>query len=213
MFLVGMWHYSPGTSWNFVIYSNLHAFAMLFNRWNTKRDRNRPWLQRTVIAATILAGFLAAMFALGRYALGLDEQQIQALLGLCAVGFLAATWLPPTGSVLNAAAHIVLVFHFTVLTRVFFRASSFPLAKATVGGLLGMETFALRPGLLSSWLWAALLVGTAYHFTPKRWVDDFAYRVFRRLPGFVLGLLFSGLALGLMKLMAGAPRAFIYFQF
>jgi alginate O-acetyltransferase complex protein AlgI len=31
MFLVGMWH---GASWNFVIYSNVHALAMVFNRWN-----------------------------------------------------------------------------------------------------------------------------------------------------------------------------------
>jgi hypothetical protein len=71
----------------------------------------------------------------------------------------------------------------------------------------------LRPGLLSEWLWAALALGTLYHFTPKAWVDVHAYGVFRRLPGPVLGLLLGLLGLGLMKLMAGAPRTFIYFNF
>jgi hypothetical protein len=37
--------------------------------------------------------------------------------------------------------------------------------------------------------------------------------VFRRLPGPVLGLLLALMGLGLMKLMAGAPRTFIYFNF
>ncbi|MGB1276106.1 MAG: MBOAT family O-acyltransferase [Nannocystaceae bacterium] len=39
MFLVGMWH---GASWNFVIYANIHAGAMVFNRWNRLRKRKGP---------------------------------------------------------------------------------------------------------------------------------------------------------------------------
>ncbi len=35
MFLIGMWH---GASWNFVIYSNLHAFAMVFHRYFYRRS-------------------------------------------------------------------------------------------------------------------------------------------------------------------------------
>ena len=57
------------------------------------------------------------------------------------------------------------------------------------------------------------LFGTLYHFTPKRWVDDYAYGVFRRIPGPLLGLLLGLVGLGIMKLMAGTPRAFIYFNF
>ncbi|MEM6991238.1 MAG: hypothetical protein AAF721_12090, partial [Myxococcota bacterium] len=59
----------------------------------------------------------------------------------------------------------------------------------------------------------ALAGGLAYHFTPKKWVDESLYRVFTRTPGVILGLLFVALCYGLMLLLQGAPRAFIYFQF
>src|SRR5690606_20336826 len=39
MFLVGMWHYSPGTRWNFVIYANVQAGTILINRWNKNPKR------------------------------------------------------------------------------------------------------------------------------------------------------------------------------
>ncbi|MCA9711933.1 MAG: hypothetical protein KDK70_39215, partial [Myxococcales bacterium] len=133
--------------------------------------------------------------------------------GLGLVLFLLVTWLPLRGGPLNTVAHVVLTYHFTVLSRVFFRASDFPTAKSMVAGLLRFDTALVRPGLLTEWLWLALIFGTLYHFTPKRWVDQHAYALFRRLPGPVLGLLLGLLGLALMKLMAGAPRAFIYFNF
>ena len=209
MFLVGMWHYKVGTSWNFVIYANLQAGAILFNRWNRIRDR------RGIGIAVVLAlGSGAAMFGLGRWGLGLAVPHAQLLGLVTVVGFGVVSWLPVTGTRLNGALHILLTFHFTVLTRVFFRAETFEGAKRMVVGLLSFDPAHLvRPGLISPWLLAALIGGTAYHFTPKRWVDEVAFGLFRRLPGPILGLAMGLLTLGIMKIAASGPRAFIYFDF
>jgi len=209
MFLVGMWHYKIGTSWNFVIYANLQAGAILFNRWNRIRDR-----KRVGVAAALALGSGVAMFALGRFGLDLSAAHAQFLGLLTVVGFAIVSWLPVTGTLPNRALHILLTFHFTVLTRVFFRAETFEGAKKMIVGLLSFDPAHLvRPGLVTPWLLAALLGGTAYHFTPKRWVDEVAFGLFRRLPGPVLGVAMGLLALGIMKLAASGPRAFIYFDF
>jgi len=213
MFLVGMWHYSPGTSWNFVIYANLHAGAMLFNRWNRIRNRNAPLVRRILIAALLLTMATSAMFGLGRFALDLTQRQSIILAAITAGAFAFITWLPTTETRLNTAVHILFTFHFTVLSRVFFRAESFDVAKQMVSTLLSFDGHLLRPGLVSISVWAALLVGLAYHYTPKAWVDRDAFAVFRRIPGLGLGLLFAALCLALRALMDSAPRAFIYFQF
>lgn len=213
MFLVGMWHYSPGTSWNFVIYANVHGLAMLYNRWNRERSRDGS---RAVRGLTTLVAGVAVGLACGAMAeLALDVPRAGALLcvGFGAAMFVLVTWLPQRGGPLLTAVHVLLTFHFTVLSRVFFRAPNFETAKALVAGLLRFDHDLVRPGLLSEWMWVALAFGTLYHFTPKAWVDVRAYAVFRRIPGPVLGLGLGLLGLGLMKLMAGAPRTFIYFNF
>ncbi|MBL4689400.1 MAG: hypothetical protein JKY37_32725 [Nannocystaceae bacterium] len=79
--------------------------------------------------------------------------------------------------------------------------------------MLAMDMHGIRPGLVSVWVYVALIGGLAYHFTPKKWIDESLYRIYQRTPGVVLGLLFVALCYGLMLLLAGAPRAFIYFQF
>lgn len=212
MFLVGMWHYSPGTSWNFVIYANLHGLAMLYNRWNRTRARDGTGTGALGLVAVGLA--IGVVAGLGSWwALDLDGQAGWVCGGLATAMFGLVTWLPLSGGPLNTLAHVVLTYHFTVLSRVFFRASDFDSAKALVAGLLRFDTALLRPGLLSPWVWLLLLAGTAYHFTPRDWVERHAWASFRRLPGPVLGLLLALLGLGLMKLMAGAPRTFIYFNF
>ncbi|MEM9452779.1 MAG: MBOAT family O-acyltransferase [Myxococcota bacterium] len=213
MFLVGMWHYSPGTSWNFVIYSNIHGLAMLFNRWNRTRRRDGPRGRRGLQAAIAALAVGVACSAAAELVLDLPRDGALLCGGSAVAMFLLVTWLPLQGGPLVTFAHIVITYHFTVLSRVFFRAPDFETAKAMVAGLLRFDTALVRPGLLTGWLWLALVFGTLYHFTPKRWVDEYAYGVFRRLPGPVLGLLLGLLGLGLMKLMDGAPRAFIYFNF
>jgi len=213
MFLVGMWHYSPGTSWNFVLYANLHGLAMLYNRWNRTRDRAGPRVRHRVsVTVTALAVGLGSAAA-ANLILDLDPAATLVCGLFAAAMFLVVTWLPLHGGRLNTVAHIFLTFHFTVLSRVFFRAPDFPTAKALVAGLLRFDPQLVRPGLLDGWLGLALLLGTAYHFTPRHWVEQYAWGVFRRIPGPVLGVLLGLLALGLMELMAGTPRSFIYFNF
>ncbi len=213
MFLVGMWHYTPGTSWNFVIYSMLHGLAMLYNRWNRTRARDDTSGRRMLgIVGTALAVGVACGAA-AQLVLELPDGPALICGGLAAAMFGLITWLPLSGGPLNTAVHVLITYHFTVLSRVFFRAPDFATAKSMVAGLLRLDTQLVRPGLLTEWLWLALVFGTAYHFTPKRWVDGLAWGWFRRIPGPILGLLMGLLGLALMKLMDGAPRAFIYFNF
>lgn len=210
MFLVGMWH---GASWNFVIYSNIHALAMVFNRWNRLRRRGPPSPLALALWGAGLLAFTGLLYLFGVDVLELDPEASTILAGGSAALFLLVSWLPDTGSPLNAIAHVALTFHFTVLTRVFFRADDLDASRDMIAGMLAFDGRGLREGLLSPWMWAVLIGGLAYHFTPSRWVDEYGLAVWRRIPGVVVGVLFALLCLGLMKLMSGAPKAFIYFQF
>ncbi|MFV8750634.1 MBOAT family O-acyltransferase [Nannocystaceae bacterium ST9] len=57
-----------------------------------------------------------------------------------------------------------------------------------------------------------LAAGIAYHFTPRRWIDELFASRFCKLPGPVLGVVFAAVCLLLMHLLDG-PRANIYFAF
>ncbi|HET6583976.1 MAG TPA: MBOAT family O-acyltransferase [Nannocystaceae bacterium] len=213
MFLVGMWHYVQGSSWNFVIYANLHAAAMVFNRWNRIRDRGAPLVRKLLWWTPGLAVLACVIAGLSHAALDLPWEQSGGLAVFAVVAFLVVASLPMTGTRWNTALHIVLTFHFTVLSRVFFRAESFASAKTMLAGMLAFDGYGIRPGLVSPGVAAALALGIAYHMTPKTWVDVVALRWFRRIPGPVLGLALALLGLVFMRLMGGGPRAFIYFQF
>ena len=212
MFLVGMWH---GASWNFVIYSNLHALAMLFNRWNRLREGKRPAGGR--VRAMWVTGMLLLFAAVyGLFAGPLQQGGAESLgAGAFAVAvFLFVAWLPETGGRLNTALHVLLTFHFTVLSRVFFRADDLDTSRKMIAGLLRFDAHGIRPGLITPWVWAALLFGIGYHMlSPKGTVDRVGYAIFRRLPGPVIGVLLAALALGVHLLLASGPRANIYFQF
>jgi alginate O-acetyltransferase complex protein AlgI len=210
MFLVGMWH---GASWNFIIYSNVHALAMVFNRWNRLRPRGRMTLARSAPWVVGILMLSAAVFGLGVDVLHLDMATAFGLAGFAAVMFVIVAWLPETTRWWNIGLHVLLTFHFTVLSRVFFRADDLETSRQMISGLLRFDAHGVRPGLLTPWAWAVLLGGIAYHMTPKRWVDLDAYAGFRRLPGVVIGLLFAATALGVHMLLSSGPRANIYFQF
>jgi alginate O-acetyltransferase complex protein AlgI len=213
MFLVGMWHYTQGTSWNFVIYANLHAAAMVFNRWNRIRVRKGSMLSelaRWTPGLVVLGGVIAA---LGHLVIGVDWATAAGLGVFAVVMFLVVAWLPETGTPWNNALHILLTFHFTVLSRVFFRAESWGVAKRMCTGLLAFDMHGLRPGLVTPWVGLALAFGCAYHFTPRAWVDVYGLMAIRRTPGWVLGLVFAAMCLGVMLLLGAGPRAFIYFNF
>ena len=208
-----MWHYKTGTSWNFVIYANIHALGMLFNRWNRTRNRERSAASKAMGwgITMVLLGVVAA--AACRWILDLDAGASIAIGVFAAAMFLFVTVLPMTGSRLNTALHVGLTFHFSVLSRIFFRSPDFATAKSLCAQLLTFEGAGIRSGLLPPELWAVLILGTAYHWTPKAWVDVIAWDAFRRIPGWALGVLFAALSLWLMHILAGAPKAFVYFQF
>ncbi len=209
MFLVGMWH---GASWNFVIYSNIQALAILFNRWN--RIRGDKLDGHTLLGWGLgLAAFPALTYGLSLGLLQLDHDASMWLSLAALVTFVVVALLPKRGGPLNTVIHILLTFHFTVLSRVFFRAEDLDISRQMIAKLTAFDGLGLREGLLTPWLWAALIGGLAYHFTPKRWIDDVAYKWFCKLPGVVLGILLCAIGVLLMKLLSGAPRAFIYFQF
>jgi len=226
MFLVGMWH---GASWNFVIYANVHAGAVVFNRWNRVRNRDRPLWAKLLIWTAILGGCFGVMSWLGHAVLALDWTRAWGFGAFCAVVFAVLGALPedpptpkkkkadapprPLKSRLLAAVHIALTFHFVVLSRIFFRSPDLETSRAFIDGLTALDLHGIRPGLISPWIWLALVGGLAFHFTPREWVDVRLLRVFRATPGVVLGVLFALFGLGLMLLMQGSPRAFIYFQF
>ncbi len=72
--------------------------------------------------------------------------------------------------------------------------------------------FALADGFAEWGILILLIVGTGYHFTPRRWVDEVFKSLFVKLPGPVIGLIFAALCLLIMHLLEG-PRANIYFAF
>jgi hypothetical protein len=120
--------------------------------------------------------------------------------------------------------HILLTFQFTVLSRVFFRADGMEGARVMIDKLLHWDGAGVREGLfrfpplesapgLGEYGLAILLgVGLAWHFTPRRWVDEWARDRFARLPAPVLALVVAVLAVLVMNILEG-PRANIYFAF
>ncbi len=239
MFLVGMWHKA---SWNFVVYSNLHGAAMVYNRWQRLRARSPESRVRVFMTTTGLAlGSAALLYGVGRH-IGLEEQAAWRLIPWTITLFYVVTYLPSPEEqrgALNILAHVVLTFHFTVISRIFFRADNLDLASTMFDKLLRWDIFDFREGLfrwqgpqrwaiehaselgffyepvyyLCEWAIAiVLVVGTAYHFTPRSWVEERLRPAFLRLPGPVMGLCYAGAGLLILKLLDG-PRANIYFEF
>ncbi len=205
MFLVGMWHYKPGTSWNFVIYGNLQAFGILWNRWLRARRSSIV----TAIAGPAFVSGLAVVLLWGLLGVPLETSSWTAL--GCGIVAALTVLVPDKGGWANAAFHIFLTFHFTVLSRVFFRADTFEVAKTMLTRMLACDTDGIRP--LGALFWTLLLCGTAYHFTPRAWIERPSRAVMERLPGPVLALALAALFLALMFIMEETPRAFIYFAF
>ena len=240
MFLVGMWH---GASWNFVIYSNLQGGAMLFNRWNRLRERSPT--RAMLLWGVGLPLFTAAIYGFGLAVLELPLRSALIFAGGSAGVFALIVLLPRAPERdggpgrWTVPLHILLTFHFSTLSRVFFRAEDFDRAKQMIAKLLAFEPHGVRPGLfrvqaLHDWLranfdvaapwfpaadfvaeWGLLIVlglGTAYHFTPREWVDTRLKNWFCRLPGPVIGLLFALAFLLILHILTG-PRPNIYFVF
>jgi D-alanyl-lipoteichoic acid acyltransferase DltB (MBOAT superfamily) len=212
MFLVGMWH---GASWNFVIYSNIHAFGMVFNRWNRTRDRQASWLRRLTFWPVVTAIAFGVATWLSVSVLHLPRAESMMLSGFVVGSLLFVCVVPTSGGRAVTAVNIFVTFHLVVIARIFFRSPDLETSRKFVASMLSVDGLGhgIRAGLATPWVWAALTFGLAYHFTPKEWVTVKLEGLFRRMPGLLLGLAFLVLAYGLMKLAEGVPRAFIYFQF
>ncbi|WP_434419666.1 MBOAT family O-acyltransferase [Nannocystis pusilla] len=211
MFLVGMWH---GASWNFILYSNIHALAMVFNRWNRLRRRGTGTAKTRAMWVTGMLLLFGAVYGLSTAVLQLGQPESLGLGGFAVLMFLIVARLPETGTAWNTALHVLLTFHFTVLSRVFFRADDLDTSRKMIAGLLRFDTHGIREGLITPAVWAVLLFGIGYHLlTPKGLVDRETYAVFRRLPGPLIGLLLAALGLAVHLLLSSGPRANIYFQF
>ncbi|MFZ6185235.1 MBOAT family O-acyltransferase [Nannocystis pusilla] len=211
MFLVGMWH---GASWNFILYSNIHALAMVFNRWNRLRKRGTGTAKTRAMWVTGMLLLFGAVYGLSTAVLQLGQPESLGLAGFAVLMFLIVARLPETGTAWNTALHVLLTFHFTVLSRVFFRADDLDTSRKMIAGLLRFDTHGIREGLITPAVWTVLLFGIGYHLlTPKGLVDRETYAVFRRLPGPLIGLLLAALGLAVHLLLSSGPRANIYFQF
>ncbi|MFY0539106.1 MBOAT family O-acyltransferase [Nannocystis pusilla] len=211
MFLVGMWH---GASWNFILYSNIHALAMVFNRWNRLRKRGTGTAKTRAMWVTGMLLLFGAVYGLSTAVLQLGQPESLGLGGFAVLMFLIVARLPETGTAWNTALHVLLTFHFTVLSRVFFRADDLDTSRKMIAGLLRFDAHGIREGLITPAVWTVLLFGIGYHLlTPKGLVDRETYAVFRRLPGPLIGLLLAALGLAIHLLLSSGPRANIYFQF
>lgn len=235
MFLVGMWHRA---NWNFIIYSNVHGLAMLFNRWNTRRRAAGRGVTPLAMAGTVVIA--AVSYYVGVTLLELTPRDASVLAAVTVISAALVTLVPEDDRPWSIVAHVLMTFHFTVLSRIFFQAADLATARTIVAKLLAWDGHGFRPGLfrvaswhtffaetvsgwptaivaVGSWLaeYGVLLVlvaGLGYHFTPRRWVDEVLRDRVARLPGPVLGIILALIGALLVDLLDG-PRANIYFAF
>jgi alginate O-acetyltransferase complex protein AlgI len=235
MVLVGIWH---GASWNFVIYGNLHAAALLYSRFNRMQA---PRGEAVYGMMAVAASFVLALGAFG-LGIGMDLpfDAALALGGLTFVFGVLNSLLPvSTSAPVWAVIHVVLTFQFTVLSRIFFRADSLGQAGQMAQRLLQWDSMGVRDGMfriqgLHAWLtentgslgfladpllalshWGLLILmvfGLGYHFVPSSYGENLGQRATRWLPAPALGV---GLACGMLLIsrLLDGPRANIYFSF
>jgi uncharacterized membrane protein YsdA (DUF1294 family) len=135
-------------------------------------------------------------------------------------------WLTPL--------HVLLTVHFSVFSRIFFRADDLDKARAMVQKLLEFDSLGVREGMFriqgfSAWLkprsswtfldplaeWGLLIVllgGFVVHYLPTQKLEHSILRQSLRVPGLLVGVGFA-LLLGLFGLLLSGPRANIYFAF
>jgi len=99
--------------------------------------------------------------------------------------------------------------HFVVLSRIFFRASSFSNASDVIRQLADGSTGVFH---ITASVWALLAFGYAAHFTPKGLFESIR-QGFIRLPAPAQGAVLAGVAGGLMLIATENVVPYIYFQF
>jgi alginate O-acetyltransferase complex protein AlgI len=235
MVLVGIWH---GASWNFVIYGNLHAAALVYSRFN------RHQAQRGEMTYGLMAVGASLFLAVCAFGLGLGiglGREAALLLGAATFVIAVINGILPVATEGTgwSLVHLFLTFQFTVISRVFFRADSLVEAGQMGSKLLSWDFLGVRDGLFrlqglytwtsthsralgdlaapllafSEWgLLVLILAGLGYHFLPSRWSEGIGQRITRWLPAPALGIALACSMLLISRLLEG-PRANIYFSF
>jgi D-alanyl-lipoteichoic acid acyltransferase DltB (MBOAT superfamily) len=228
MFLVGIWH---GASWNFVIYAMIQASAMVFNRFCRQAEGSR--LSQLPRLALVSVAVLLGTTVLGSVGLELQNPWLFGVVGgalALIIGLLPSVEEWPA----LRPVHVLLTVHFSVLSRVFFRADSLESARAMAGKLVGWDGLGVRDGLFRieglaavlkdvpvlAWAqpvanWGILLLligGFAVHYTSSQAVESAAQRWIPRVPAVFMGMGFAVL-MGMLSLLLAGPRANIYFNF
>ncbi len=114
----------------------------------------------------------------------------------------------------NTALHVLLTFHFTVLSRVFFRADDLDTSRKMIAGLLRFDAHGIREGLITPGVWAVLLVRD--RLPPADAEGPDRPRDVRGVPppaGAADRAAGRALGLAIHLLLSSGPRANIYFQF
>jgi D-alanyl-lipoteichoic acid acyltransferase DltB (MBOAT superfamily) len=232
MFLIGMWH---GASYCFVVYANLQAAAMVVNRILTHRSGTA--VKRASTSLALAVAVAAGAFALARV---LDLSRFA-----WASAALAGAATFTTGALLTAettrwqrAAHVLLTFHFVVLSRLFFRSESLTAASEMAAKLFEMDGLGIRPGMLRfhdlypllegaplpAFLRASALaladhgilllivLGFCVHFSSGRAMDRLGLRLYARAPAWSIAAALGLLGAIAPRLLAG-PHPNIYFAF
>lgn len=231
LFLIGMWH---GASYNFVIYANLQAFAMVFHRLVSQASST------PVASVTKNLGVALAVLGLGSlltWVLRLGPEALPFVGVVAAASFVAGllgdselSWARPL--------NVILTFHFVVLSRVFFRADSLDAARQMSTKLLALDGLGVRPGMFrlhelyravegatlsgplrqvalafaDTGLLLLLLFGLAVHFLPARPLERLGLRFFERTPAWGIAGVLALLGATFPRLLSG-PRPNIYFAF
>lgn len=104
---------------------------------------------------------------------------------------------------------IVLMFHFTVLSRILFRSPTLDTASGIWNQLFEGTGTLDNVGL---GVWAAIVIAMAMHWTPKAWREALKAR-FVALPAVLQALVVAGVGVAIMEVATSEVVPYIYFAF